>query len=420
MENKITIQDIKNNKDKLSKLLPSLNIDSIFLEQNGKIDKIFYNIESLHELRSCAKILVAMAIGIAIDKNLKQHGLIQAFSRTNRILNSVKSYGNIICFRDLQEQTNDAIALFGDKDASGIVLLKSYEDYYYGYEDEKGNKQLGYEQTIAILLQKYPLGEPIIGEQAKKDFIVSVGNILRLRNILSSFDKFKGNEILTERDFQDYIGTYTDLYEEFKPRRDNGEAESIKDDIVFEMELVKQVEVNIDYILMLVAKYHKSNCTDKEILGSIDKAIKSSLTLRSKKELVDEFISRINTNTDVMNDWNKFVQQQKETDLKNLIIEKNLNEIETRKFLENSFRDGQVKETGTDIEKILPPMRRFGGSNRTEKKETIIKKVKKFFEKYFGIGDFGNEEDMIVYDNTDDELSMVAENNQEYKGREEL
>ena len=322
-----------------------------------------------------------------VDKNLKQHGLIQAYSRTNRILNSVKSYGNIVCFRDLQEQTNDAIALFGDKNASGIVLLKSYEDYYYGYEDDKGKHQKGYEERIAELIQKYPLGEQIIGEQAKKDFIVAMGNILRLKNILYSFDRFEGNEILTERDFQDYIGTYTDLYEEFK--KDKTEAESIKDDVVFEMELVKQVEVNIDYILMLVAKYHESNCTDKEILGSIDKAIKSSLALRSKKELIDTFISKINVNTDVMNDWTKFVKEQEETDLKKLIEEENLNEEETRKFIDNSFRDGQVKTSGTDIEKILPPMRRFGGGNRTERKQTIIDKILKFFEKYFGIGIFG-------------------------------
>ena len=318
-----------------------------------------------------------------VDKNLKQHGLIQAYSRTNRILNSVKSYGNIVCFRDLQQQTNDAIALFGDKNATGIVLLKSYEDYYYGYEDDKGRKQMGYEERIAMLLQKYPLGEQIIGESAKKDFIVSMGNILRLRNILSSFDKFQGMEILSERDFQDYIGTYTDLYEEFKPKP--GESESIKDDLVFEMELVKQVEVNIDYILMLVSKYHQSNCTDKEILGSIDKAIKSSLALRSKKDLIDNFIERINANTDVMNDWTKFVREQKEQDLKALIEDENLNEEETRKFIDNSFRDGQVKTTGTDIEKILPPMRRFGGGNRNERKQTIIEKVLKFFEKYFGL-----------------------------------
>ena len=351
-----------------------------------------------------------------VDKNLKQHGLIQAYSRTNRILNSVKSYGNIVCFRDLQEQTNDAIALFGDKDASGIVLLKSYEDYYYGYEDDKGRHQKGYEERIAELIQKYPLGEQIIGEQAKKDFIVAMGNILRLKNILSSFDKFEGNEILSARDFQDYIGTYTDLYEEFK--KDKAEEESIKDDIVFEMELVKQIEVNIDYILMLVAKYHESNCTDKEILGSIDKAIKSSLALRSKKELIDTFISKINVNTDVMNDWTKFVQEQEETELKKLIEEENLNEEETRKFIDNSFRDGQVKTSGTDIEKILPPMRRFGGGNRAERKQTIIDKVLKFFEKYFGIGIFGNSDSNMTYsteENDDEHLDMVAEDGEKYE-----
>ena len=351
-----------------------------------------------------------------VDKNLKQHGLIQAYSRTNRILNSVKSYGNIVCFRDLQEQTNDAIALFGDKDASGIVLLKSYEDYYYGYEDDKGKHQKGYEERIAELIQKYPLGEQIIGEQAKKDFIVAMGNILRLKNILSSFDRFEGNEILSERDFQDYIGTYTDLYEEFKKYK--AEEESIKDDIVFEMELVKQVEVNIDYILMLVSKYHQSNCTDKEILGSIDKAIKSSLALRSKKELIDTFISRINVNTEVMSDWTKFVKEQEETDLMKLIEEENLNEEETRKFIDNSFRDGQVKTSGTDIEKILPPMRRFGGGNRTERKQNIIDKVLKFFEKYFGIGIYGGNDDSVSYsieENEDEYLDMVAEDSEEYR-----
>ena len=319
-----------------------------------------------------------------VDKNLKQHGLIQAYSRTNRILNSVKTYGNIICFRNLQDATNDAIALFGDKNATGIVLLKSYEDYYYGYEDNNGVKQLGYEERIAMLLQKYPLGEQITGETAEKEFIAEIGNILRLRNILSSFDKFKGNEILSERDFQDYTGMYVDLYQKYKPK-DNSEKESIKEDIVFEMELVKQVEVNIDYILMLVAKYHNSNCQDKEILGSIDKAIKSSLALRSKRELIEGFISKINADTNVMDDWGRFVKEQKEIDLKKIIEEENLNEEETRKFLENSFRDGQVKTNGTDIEKILPPMRRFGGGNRVAKKETIIEKIKKFFEKYFGI-----------------------------------
>lgn len=356
-----------------------------------------------------------------VDKNLKQHGLIQAYSRTNRILNSVKTYGNIVCFRNLQEATNDAIALFGDKNATGIVLLKSYEDYYYGYEDDNGKKQIGYEERIAMLLQKYPLGVQIVGEKAEKDFIVSIGNILRLRNILSSFDKFAGNEILSERDFQDYTGMYVDLYQKYK-QKDDGEKESIKDDIVFEMELVKQVEVNIDYILMLVAKYHQSNCEDKEILGTIDKAIKSSLALRSKKELIDGFISKINADTNVMDDWGKFVKEQKEIDLKKIINDENLNEEETRKFLDNAFRDGQVKTNGTDIEKILPPMRRFGGGNRAEKKENIIVKVKKFFEKYFGLGTADRNDDGFEYRVTDEEesydLNMVAEEGEEYKIKE--
>ena len=353
-----------------------------------------------------------------VDKNLKQHGLIQAYSRTNRILNSVKTYGNIVCFRNLQEATNDAIALFGDKNATGIVLLKSYEDYYYGYEDNNGKKQIGYEERIAMILQKYPLGVQIVGEKAEKDFIVSIGNILRLRNILSSFDKFAGNEILSERDFQDYTGMYVDLYQKYK-QKDDGEKESIKDDIVFEMELVKQVEVNIDYILMLVAKYHQSNCEDKEILGTIDKAIKSSLALRSKKELIDGFISKINADTNVMDDWGKFVKEQKEIDLKKIINDENLNEEETRKFIDNAFRDGQVKTNGTDIEKILPPMRRFGGGNRAEKKENIIVKVKKFFEKYFGLGTTDRNDDGFEYRVTDEEegynLSRVAEEGEEYK-----
>ena len=352
-----------------------------------------------------------------VDKNLKQHGLIQAYSRTNRILNSVKSYGNIVCFRDLQQETNDAIALFGDKNASGIVLLKSYEDYYYGYTDENKKYHKGYEEKIAELLQKYPLGQQIIGEQAKKDFIKDMGSILRLRNILFSFDKFKGNEILSQRDFQDYIGMYADLYEEFK--KISKETESIKDDIVFEMELVKQVEVNIDYILMLVSKYHKTNCKDKEILGSINTAINSSLALRSKKELIEGFIDRINVNNDIYKDWTAFVKEQKEHDLETLIEEENLNSEETRKFLDNSFRDGEVKTTGTDIEKILPPMRRFGEDNKTERKQTIIEKISKFFEKYFGISNSENESENYKYksDMESEEYYKVAEDNEIYNNK---
>lgn len=350
-----------------------------------------------------------------VDKNLKQHGLIQAFSRTNRILNSVKTYGNIICFRDLQKETNDAIALFGDKNASGTVLLKSYNDYYYGCDD-KGTHQKGYEERIAELLQKYPLGVDMIGEQAKKDFVVLFGNILRLRNILSAFDQFAGNEILSQRDFQDYTGIYTDIYEEMKPNKPD--EESIIHDIVFEMELVKQVEVNIDYILMLVAKYHDSNCKDKEILVSIDKAIKSSLELRSKKDLIEQFIDRINANTNVETDWKEFIRKQKNLDLDLIISSRRLKPDETRKFISNAFRDGVFRTTGTDFDKILPPVSRFGGGREKIKSE-VLNDLKKYFDKYYGVitPDMNFEPVKYEMNGEDAKFMMVAEESGRYGQR---
>ncbi|RBP46951.1 type I restriction endonuclease subunit R [Garciella nitratireducens] len=317
-----------------------------------------------------------------VDKNLRQHGLIQAFSRTNRILNSVKTYGNIVCFRDLKEETDKAIALFGNKDAGGIVLLKTFQEYYNGYDD-KGEHKPGYAELIATLTTQYPLGQPILGEEAEKDFIRLYGAILRLRNILTSFDDFEGNEILSERDFQDYQSIYIDLYQEYRKGTD-GDKETINDDIVFEIELVKQIEVNIDYILMLVAKYQKSNCKDKTILTTIDKAINSSIELRSKKELIERFIEQVNVSTKVDEDWRKFLHERKEADITAIIEEERLKPEETRRFIDNAFRDGMLKTTGTDIDKIMPPVSRFGGG-RAAKKQGIIEKLMIFFEKYLGL-----------------------------------
>ena len=188
-----------------------------------------------------------------VDKNLKMHGLIQAFSRTNRILNSIKSFGNIVCFRNLQKRVDAAISLFGDKNAGGIVLMKSFKDYYYGYESVDGKQMPGYTDMVEDLTTKFPLIETqIIGEQNQKDFISLFGAILRMRNLLVSFDEFAEKELLTERDLQDYLGRYQDLRDEWKRKRENGESTDIIDDIVFEIELIKQIEINIDYILMLV------------------------------------------------------------------------------------------------------------------------------------------------------------------------
>lgn len=317
-----------------------------------------------------------------VDKNLRQHGLIQAFSRTNRILNSVKTFGNIVCFRNLKEETDKAIALFGNKDAKGVVILKSYNDYYYGFTD-KGKRYPGYKELIEKLLEEYPLGQPVLGEKKEIDFIKLFGAILRMRNILTSFDEFTGNEILSERDFQDYQSIYIDLYEKYRPKGGD-DKEVINDDIEFETELIRQIEVNIDYILMLVIKYQKSNCKDKTILVDIGKAINSSTSLRSKKELIERFVEQVNVNTNVDEEWKNFLNERKEEDIKAIIEEENLKEEETRRFIDNAFRDGELKTTGTAFDKIMPPVSRFGGG-RAAKKQTITEKLLQFFEKYSGL-----------------------------------
>ena len=322
-----------------------------------------------------------------VDKNLKMHGLIQAYSRTNRILNSIKVFGNIVCFRNLQKRTDDAISLFGDKEAGGIVLMRGYKDYYFGYEDADGKHHPGYQDMIEELTTKFPLTEErITGEQRQKEFIVLFGAILRMRNLLTSFDEFAGSEILSERDFQDYLGRSQDLRDEWKNRKPGGEKEDITDDIVFEIELIKQIEINIDYILMLVQKYHDSHCDDKEILITIQKAVDASPELRSKKALIETFIAGINDVSDVMLEWRTFVAEEKERQLVTIIQEENLKDEETRRFMDSAFRDGSVKTTGTDIDKLMPPISRFGGGNRAEKKQTIIEKLKGFFDRFFGIG----------------------------------
>ena len=329
-----------------------------------------------------------------VDKNLKMHGLIQAFSRTNRILNSVKRFGNIVCFRNLQKRVDAAISLFGDPDAGGIVVLRKFRDYYEGYTDADGKVHTGYAGMIAELTERFPLSEPrITGEQNQRDFIALFGAILRMRNLLASFDEFKGREILSDLDFQNYLGRYQDLHDEWR-QRDHGDKEDITDDIVFEIELVRQVEINIDYILMLVKKYHDSHCNDKEILISIRRAVDASPELRSKKRLIETFLAGINDVDDVLLEWNTFVAAEREAALRQIIQEENLREPETRKFLENAFRDGEIKTTGTDIDKLMPPVSRFGGGARAKKKQAVIEKLQGFFRQFYGIGgNSGTEEE---------------------------
>lgn len=319
-----------------------------------------------------------------VDKNLRLHGLLQAFSRTNRILNSVKTFGNIVCFRNLEKATNESIALFGDKEAGGIVLLKTFDEYYNGYKD--GDKVVpGYVSLISELTSKFPVGEQIIGEQNQKAFIRLYGSILKAKNILSAFDEFTGKEILSERDVQDYHSMYINLYHEFR-NRNTGDAENVNDDIVFEMELIKQVEINIDYILELIRKYHESHLKDKEIIISINKAIDSSVELRNKKDLIQKFIQSLTPGAKVADDWQSFVDEKKMEELDEIIEAEKLDKEETYKFINNAFRDGYVQTTGTGLAKILPPVSRFTPTGeRTQKRETVIEKIKAFFNRFWDI-----------------------------------
>jgi type I restriction enzyme R subunit len=311
-----------------------------------------------------------------VDKGLRQHGLIQAYSRTNRILNSVKTYGNIVSFRDLEQQTNDALALFGNKDAAGIVILKPFGEYYAEYEER-----------VAELLELFPLGSPIVGETNQKQFIRLLGTILRLRNILVSFDDFAGREILSARQFQDYQSVYLDLFAEFRKESD-AEKEAINDDIVFEIELIKQVEVNVDYVLMLVRRYlDEGGGEDREIRAAIDRAVDSSLSLRNKKDLIEQFVDSLTVDAAVDDDWQAFVHAKRVAELEEIIEQEGLNANATRAFVDNAFRNGAVPTAGTAITRVLPPVSRFSKTDdHATKKQAVLDKLGTFFERYFGLG----------------------------------
>lgn len=320
-----------------------------------------------------------------VDKNLKWHGLIQAFSRTNRILNSVKTYGNIVSFRNLEDRLNEALAKFGDEQARGIVLLKPYNDYYYGYKEGNGKSFEGYKLLVEKLTSKFAPGELMQSEAEQKEFIRLYSAILRVTNILSSFDEFKNQELINERDKQDYHSIYIELYNEFRNKAKQ-EKTDVTDDVVFEMELIKSIEVNIDYILELVKKYHDSNMEDKEILVNIQKAIMASPDLRNKKDLIMAFIDSLDQNSNVYTDFESFMNSKKKEELDKIIAEENLNREETYNFIQRSFEQGRVETNGTEVSTILPPMNMFTPNNdRQEKKNKVIDRLLDFFDRFFSI-----------------------------------
>ena len=307
-----------------------------------------------------------------VDKNLRLHGLLQAYSRTNRILNSVKTYGNIVCFRDLEKATNESILLFGNKDAGGIVLLKPYREYY----DE-------YTSLVSELTSRFNPGELPTSESEQREFVNLYNKILRLQNILKSFDDFKGNEILPERSFQDYQSTYIEIYQQFK-KVENADKESIIEDLVFEIELVKQVEINVDFILMLIRGLQGASASEnKEIKAKISKTVLSSFSLRSKKDLIEKFVDSINNDSDVEGDWRKFIAEQKKVELDEIIKEESLNATATEEFINKAFADGELRSAGTAVTKLLPAKNMFSPSyEHSLQKSLVIEKLKAFFDRF--------------------------------------
>ena len=312
-----------------------------------------------------------------VDKSLKAHGLIQAYSRTNRILNSVKTYGNVVSFRDLEQETNDAIALFGNKDARGVVLLKPFDEYYEEYAARVGE-----------LLDNFPAGEQITGESAEKEFIRIFGSLLRLLNILRSFDDFAGKELLTPREQADYQSRYLDLHAIYS-ERGAVERERINEDVVFEIELVKQVEVNVDYILILVEKYRseRGDVDDKEIRAEISRAVDASPSLRNKKDLVEDFVDSVSTDGSIDAEWLAHVGARREAELTGIIDEERLRPVEARLFMDVAFANGELPTAGTGLTGIMPPTSRFSKQqNLGEKKRRLRKKLEVFFERFAGLG----------------------------------
>jgi type I restriction enzyme R subunit len=315
-----------------------------------------------------------------VDKNLRQHGLLQAFSRTNRILNSVKTYGNIVCFRDLEKHTQEAITLFGNKDAGGVVILAPFADYYSEYS-----------ALVSELQEKCPDFAVPFGESAQREFVSLFNQIMRLRNILVSFDDFADNEILSAAEQQDYRSKYLEIKDVLTVFKD-GDKESIVQDLVFELELIKQVEINVDYILDLIRKLQESGvdqAANIAIMASINRAVDSSMSLRSKKDLIESFISRVNVQnvSEIDEAWSQFIAEQRDQELEQIIEEEKLEGPATRVLMDQAFRSGQIQTAGTGLSRVMPAVSIFSPSGEHElQRNRVIQKLQNYFERFFTLG----------------------------------
>ena len=328
-----------------------------------------------------------------VDKNLRYHGLIQAFSRTNRILNKVKTFGNIVCFRNLEKATEDAIKTFGDENSVNVILEKSYDEYINGFTDEEtGKKFKGYKDICEEIIAKFPDPTEIELEADKKEFVQLFGELLKAENILRNFDEFESFEkIISERLMQDMKSVYVDIRESILNERRSKEAEEAQvdfSDVEFQIDLLKTDEINLDYILALILEKARENDDIESLKAEVRRVIRSSLGTRAKEDLVMEFISKtrlseLKNTDDIIETFYDFAKKEKEVKINQLIAEENLNEKSNR-FIEKSISKGYVEYAGDELDGIIPPLSRRGGV-REKKKEIVLEKIRKIVDVFVGI-----------------------------------
>ena len=334
-----------------------------------------------------------------VDKNLRYHGLIQAFSRTNRILNKMKAFGNIVCFRNLEKATKDAIKLFGDENSINVIIERSYDEYINGFTDEDtGVVFKGYKELCEEIIEKFPDPTEIKLEKDKKEFVKLFGEILKRENILRNYDEFSSFEkIISERLKQDMKSVYIWIKDESVSqdpsggdRGKGGNDEKIDlSDVEFHIDLLKTEEVNLDYILALILEKAKEQGTNNETLKEeIRRLIRSSLGTRAKEELIIEFINRtdltkFDKNEDILEAFYAYAKIEKEQKINELIYEENLKE-KSKKFIEKSISRGYVSQGGTELDDALQGVARRGGA-REAKKQSVLSKLKDIVKVFVGI-----------------------------------
>lgn len=328
-----------------------------------------------------------------VDKNLRYHGLIQAFSRTNRILNKVKTFGNIVCFRNLERATEDAIKTFGDENSVNVILEKSYDEYIHGFTDEEtGKKFKGYIDICEEIIAKFPDPTEIVLDADKKEFVQLFGELLKAENILRNFDEFESFEkIISDRQMQDMKSVYVDIRESILNERRSKEAEGEQidfSDVEFQIDLLKTDEINLDYILALILEKTRENDDIESLKAEVRRVIRSSLGTRAKEDLIMEFISKtrlseLKNTDDIIETFYEFAKKEKVVKINQLIAEENLNEKANR-FIEKSISKGYVEYAGDELDGIIPPLSRRGGV-REKKKEIVLEKIRKVVEVFVGI-----------------------------------